>query len=152
MARVGGQPRHDDDGFGLLEVMISLVVLMLVLVASSYLVDNVVQQAAVNRERVAAAELAEQYLETTSNATLTSLQADISKDVLLTTTPVIVGGIGYSVWSHLEWAGTGTAPSLCSSGNPPQVVRATMTVKWGNGAVVGGDVDHRPALRHGHPR
>lgn len=129
MPRVG--PRRDEDGFGLLEVMLSLVVLLLVLVSSSYLVDNVVQQAALNRQKVAAAELAEQYLETTSNATLSSLQAHIAKDVLLTPTPVLVGGISYSVWSHLEWAGTGSAPSLCSSGNPPQVVRATMTVKWG---------------------
>ena len=137
MATVGRPPRRDDDGFGLLEVMISLVVLLLVLVASSYLVDNVVQQAAFNRQRVAAAELAEQYLETTSNATLSSLQADISKDVLLTATPVIVGGVNYSVWSHLEWAGTGNAPSLCASGNPPQVVRATMTVKWGVGQSLG---------------
>jgi hypothetical protein len=109
----------------------------LVLIASSYLVDNVVQQAAFNRQRVAAAELAEQYLETTSNATLSSLQADISKDVLLTTTPVTVGGINYSVWSHLEWAATGNAPNLCTSGNPPQVVRATMTVKWGNNQSLG---------------
>jgi hypothetical protein len=137
MATVGPQPRRREDGFGLLEVMLSLTVLLMVLIASSYLVDNVVSQAAFNRQRVAAAELAEQYLETTSNATLSSLQADISKDVLLTATPVTVGGINYSVWSHLEWAGTGSAPSLCSSGNPPQVVRATMTVKWGNNQSMG---------------
>jgi hypothetical protein len=137
MATVGGRPRREDHGFGLLEVILSLTVLLMVLIASSYLVDNVVQQAAFNRQRVAAAELAEQYLETTSNASLTSLQADISKDVLLTATPVSVGGVNYSVWSHLEWAGTGSAPTLCASGNPPQVVRATMTVKWGNGQSLG---------------
>ncbi len=137
MARVGRQPRHGEEGFGLLEVMISLVVLLLVLVASSFLVDSVVKQAAFNRERVAAAELAEQYLEITSNATLSSLQADISRDVLLTATPVTEGGINYSVWSHLEWAGSGNAPSLCISGNPPQVIRATMTVKWGNNQSLG---------------
>ena len=137
MTRVGRQPRRGEGGFGLIEVLLSLSVLLLVLVASTYLVDNVVSQAAFNRQRVAAAELAEQYLETTSNATLSSLQADISKDVLLTATPVVVGGINYSVWSHLEWAGTGNAPSLCTSGNPPQVVRATMTVKWGNNQSLG---------------
>jgi len=116
---------------------LSLTVLLLVLIASSYLVDNVVQQAAFNRQRVSAAELAEQYLEITSNATLSSLQHDISRDVLLTATPVTVGGINFSVWSHLEWAGTGNTPSLCASGNPPQVIRATMTVKWGNGQSMG---------------
>jgi hypothetical protein len=137
MATVGRGPGRGEHGFGLLEVLLSLTVLLLVLVASSYLIDSVVQQAAFNRERVSAAELAEQYLETTSNATLSSLQADISKDVLLTATPITVGGIKYSVWSHLEWAGTGTSPSLCASGNPPQVIRATMTVKWGNGQSMG---------------
>ena len=88
MATVGRGPGRGEHGFGLLEVILSLTVLLLVLIASSYLVDNVVQQAAFNRQRVSAAELAEQYLETTSNATLSSLQADISKDVLLTATPV----------------------------------------------------------------
>ncbi len=137
MATVGRRPGRGEHGFGLLEVILSLTVLLLVLIASSYLVDSVVQQAAFNRQRVSAAELAEQYLETTSNATLSSLQADISKDTLLTATPVNVGGINYSVWSHLEWAGTGSSPSLCASGNPPQVIRATMTVKWGNGQSMG---------------
>ena len=133
----GGERRPDDDGFGLVEVMTSLAVLLVVLVSASYLIDNVVQQSATNREKVAAAELAEQYLETTSNATLATLQANISRDVLLTATPVKVGGIGYSVWSHLEWAATGTQPSLCASGNPPQVIRATMTVKWSGGQQLG---------------
>ncbi len=137
MARQGRRPRRDDDGFGLVEVMLSLSVLLIVLVASTYLVDNIVSQAAVNRQKVAATELAEQYLETTSNATLSSLQADISKDTLLTPTPISVGSINYSVWSHLEWAGTGNQPSLCSSGNPPEVIRATITVKWGQGQSLG---------------
>jgi len=137
MARGGRQSERGDDGFGLVEVMLSLSVLLIVLVSSSYLVDTTVKQAAINREKVAAAELAEKYLETTANSTLSSLQANISKDVLLTATPVTIGGVGYSVWSHLEWAATGTQPSLCTSGNPPQVVRATMTVKWGNGQSLG---------------
>jgi hypothetical protein len=64
----------------------SLTILLLVLVASSFLVDTVVKQAAFNRQKVAAAELVEQYLELTSNATPSSLQANISRDVLLTAT------------------------------------------------------------------
>jgi type II secretory pathway pseudopilin PulG len=127
------RPVAYEGGFGLVEVMLSLAVLLIVMVATSYLVDDVVKQAATNRERVAAAELAEQYLETMSNASLSTLQSDISRDVLLTSTPVNVGGISYSVWSHLEWATTGASPSLCSSGNPPEIIRATITVKWGVG-------------------
>ena len=153
MPRVG--PRRDEDGFGLLEVMFSLVVLLLVLVASSYLVDYVVQQAALNRQKVGAAELAEQYLETTANATLASLQAHIAKDVLLTPTPVTVGG------RHRPLLGVVTPrmgrhrvqPRACARRETrPQVVRATMTVKWGVNQSMGETSVDRPSLRNGHLR
>jgi hypothetical protein len=95
------------------------------------------KQAATNRAKVSATELAETWLEKIANASLPTLQADIARDVLLTPTPVTIGGIPFSVWSHLEWADTGTTPSLCISGNPPQVIRATMTVKWTGGQQLG---------------
>jgi len=135
MATVGRRPRRDDDGFGLVEVMLSLSVLLVVLVSTSYLIDNVVQQAATSREKVAATELAEQWLEHLSNDPISSLQAYIAKDVQLTATPVSVANILYTVWGHLEWADTGATHSLCTSGNPPQVIRATVTVKWAGQAL-----------------
>ena len=82
------------------------------------------------------------------------LQADISRDVLLTGSGVNEAGTTFSVWSHLEWADTGASPSLCTSGNPPQVIRATMTVKWGDGLPRSRSArpHHQPAVRHGRPR
>jgi len=133
MTRVGREPRGGTDGFGLVEVVLSIFVLLVVLVATTYVVDTTVKEAAINRQKVAAAELAEQYLETLTNTSLANLQADISRDVLLTATPVIIGNTAYSVWSHLEWATTGTPSNLCSSGSPPEIIRATVTVKWGTG-------------------
>ncbi len=135
MARVGPRPRRDEDGFGLVEVMLSLSVLLVVLVATSYLVDNVVQQAATSREKVAATELAEQWLEQLSNDPISSLQAYIAKDVQLTPQPVTVAGVAFTVWGHLEWGDTGATHSLCTTGNPPQVIRATVTVKWSGQAI-----------------
>ncbi len=135
MHRVGRRLRRDDAGFGLVEVMLSLSVLLVVLVASSYLVDNVVQQAATSREKVAATELAEQWLEQLSNAPIASLQAYIAKDVQLTPSPVVVASVPFTVWGHLEWGDTGATHSLCTSGNPPQVIRATVTVKWAGQAL-----------------
>jgi len=120
----------EDAGFGLLDVLVAMVVLLTVLVPTAYLADTVVANAATQRARVAAAELADEWLEKTSNATLATLQSEISRDTLLTPTPVVVGGLSYSVWAHLDWADTGSAHSLCTSGNPPQVIRATITVKW----------------------
>ncbi|HTZ09019.1 MAG TPA: hypothetical protein VMB72_08095 [Acidimicrobiales bacterium] len=133
MRRSGRGPTGVEDGFGLVEVVLSIFILLVVLLSTSYVVDTTVKQAAINKERVAASELAEQYLETLSNSALASLQGDISRDTLLTSTPVTVGGTPYNVWAHLEWATTGTPSNLCSSGNPPEVIRATVTVKWGNG-------------------
>jgi Tfp pilus assembly protein PilV len=137
MASVGRQPNRDEDGFGLVEVMLSLSVLLTVLVATAYLVDNVVRQAAMSREKVAATELSEQWLEQLSNSPISSLQTYIAKDVQLTAQPTVVGGVGYTVWGHLEWADVGAPKSLCSSGNPPQVIRATITVKWNYGQSLG---------------
>jgi len=128
---VPSTPRPSGEaGFGLLDVLIAMVVLIVVLVPTSYLADNVLANAATQRARVSAAELADQWLEKTSNATLATLQSELDKDVLLTPTPVVVGSLSFTVWSHLEWADTGTVQSLCKSGNPPQVIRATITVKW----------------------
>ena len=69
--------------------------------------------------------------------TISSLQGYISRDVQLTTTPVTVGNVNYTVWGHLEWADTGATQSLCALGNPPQVIRATITVRWNNGQALG---------------
>jgi hypothetical protein len=118
--------------------MMSLVILLTVLVPTTLLIDNVVSQATQQRAKVAATELADEYLEQTANATLASLEADISRDVLLTATPVTVAGLQFNVWSHLEWADTGASThSLCTTGNPPQVIRATITVKWAGGQQLG---------------
>jgi len=137
MVMQGRAAGREEDGFGLIDAMISLAVLLVILTATSYLVDNVVQQAASSREKVAATELAEQWLEQISNAPISSLQGYISRDVQLTSTPVPVGNVNYTVWGHLEWADTGATQSLCASGNPPQVIRATITVKWNNGQSAG---------------
>ena len=130
MARVGRQPRRGEGGFGLIEVIVSLTVLLLITLATAFILDDVVKQAATSREKVAATELAEQWLEQLSNAPISSLQGYIARDVQLTAQPVVVAGIGFTVWGHLEWADTGVTHSLCTSGNPPQVIRATVTVKW----------------------
>jgi len=129
---------HGDSGFGLIDVMVSLAILLGVLVPTCLLIDNVVSQATQQRAKVAAAELADQYLEQTANAPLATLEGEISRDTLLTATPVTVAGLQFNVWAHLEWADTGAyTHSLCKSGNPPQVIRATITVKWAGAQQLG---------------
>ncbi len=115
-------------GFGLIESVIALGVLIAILVSTSYVVDTVSDQASTARERVTATELAEQWMETLANDPLTTLQSDMNHDVTLATPDI--SGVTYTVVSYLDWSGTGLAPSLCLSGSPPQVIRTSVTVNW----------------------
>ncbi len=122
---------NGEDGVGLIDAILALVVLLVVLVASSSLVADVAKQAAHAKERVSATEIAEQWLERLANDPLATLQSDINHNVALTSTPDVIAGVGYSAIAHLAWADTGATQNACTSGNPPQVVLATVTVTWG---------------------
>lgn len=117
-----------EGGFGLVESVIALAILLSIMVATSYLIASVLGQASNARQRVSATGLAEQWLETLSNDPLTTLQADMNQTVTLSSTTV--AGVPYTVKAYLDWSGDGLAPSLCKSGSPPQVIRATVTVSW----------------------
>jgi Tfp pilus assembly protein PilX len=119
-----------EDGIGLIDAILALVVLLVLLVASSSLVDDVAKQANHAKQRVSAAEVAEQWLERLANDPLSTLQSDIGHSVALTSSPDVIAGIGYSSSAYLECADTGATENACTSGNPPQVVLATVTVTW----------------------
>ncbi|HZU80628.1 MAG TPA: hypothetical protein VE991_11985, partial [Acidimicrobiales bacterium] len=102
--------------------------LLAIMVSTSYLVGTVLGQASSARQRVSATGLAEQWLETLANDPLTTLQADMNQTVTLS--QATVAGVAYTVKAYLDWSGDGLAPSLCKTGSPPQVIRATVTVAW----------------------
>ncbi len=128
-----GRRHHAEDGFGLIDAVLALVVLLVILIATSNLVSDVIKQAAHAKEQVSATEIAEQWLERLANDPLATLQGDINHVVSLTSTPVVVAGIGYSASAQMAWADAGAAQNACTSGNPPQVILATVTVTWGAG-------------------
>lgn len=123
--------RRADDGFGLLDALLALTVLLVILIATSNLVTDVIKQAAHSKEQVSATEIAEQWLERLANDPIATLQSDINHTISLTSTPVTVAGIGYSASALLAWADAGASQNACTSGNPPQVILATVTVTWG---------------------
>lgn len=129
--RVSGH--SDECGFGLIDALLALTVLLVILIATSNLVSDVIKQAAHSKEQVSATEIAEQWLERLANDPIATLQGDINHSVLLTATPVMVAGIGYSASAQLAWADAGASQNACTSGNPPQVILATVTVSWGVG-------------------
>ena len=128
-----GRGDRAEDGFGLVDAVLALVVLLVILIATSNLVTYVVKQASHAKEQVSATEIAEQWLERLANDPLATLQGDINHVVSLTATPVTVAGIGYSASAQMAWADAGASQNACTSGNPPQVILATVTVSWGAG-------------------
>jgi hypothetical protein len=125
-----GRPRRDDAGTGLVEVVIAMLVLLTVLVPTTSLIETTVQQAALTKQRVAAAEMAEQGLEQISNYPLSTLEADLNNPSVLLGTAT-VGGVTYTADGFISWLGAGSTPDLCQAGSPPQVMAATATVSWG---------------------
>ena len=130
--RMAGRTAPDEAGFGLIEVMVAIVILLVVLVPATYLMDSAVQQSASARERVAATEAAEQALEQLGNDSLTTLEGELDTPFSLGTDTV--AGVNYKVTGFLTWQGVGSAPDLCSSGSPPVSISATATVSWGTGS------------------
>lgn len=118
-------------GFGLIEVVVAFAVLLVVLVATAELTSSLLGQAATTRGQVTATDLADQYLNALAEDPLSTLQSDVNRTVPLGSTSV--GGERYAMSQYLGWQGTGAAPSLCTSGNPPEVMQATITVSWGHG-------------------
>lgn len=129
-AEVSPSKGRRDDGFGLIDALVALGLLLTIVVTTYLVMYDVIEQTGVARQRVAATELAEQLLEQIANDPLSTLQGYIGHNVLLTPTPVTIVSTQFSASAHLEWSGTGSSPSLCLSGNPPQVITATVTVNW----------------------
>ena len=133
-----------EDGIGLIDAILALVFLLVILVASSSLVDDNAKQANHSKELVSAAEIAELWLERLANDPLSTLQGDINQTTALTSTPDVVAGVGYSAQAQLAWGDTGASENACTSGNPPQIILATVTVTRGYSSPRGRVHRHRP--------
>lgn len=135
--RQGGYARdghRDDRGFGLIEVIVALSVLMIAIVPLELLITTVTKQAAQVREKVTATGVAEQWLEHYNNLPLGSFPANMPATVTEPTSTL--GGITYQPTVQLQWAEAGLSGNLCTPGSTPQVVSAIATVTWGSKAAV----------------
>jgi hypothetical protein len=137
--------RHQrgDHGFGLMEVLIALGLLMVIILPMSYLLGTVLNQSTNTKASVAAGLIAEQTLEE-SHAVLSAAMTAGASSVctpqggtgpnLPCTIPEgtqTVQGFHYSIALYFQWTSISGTANVCKSGVIPQVVLAQVTVSWG---------------------
>jgi Tfp pilus assembly protein PilV len=118
---------REDDGFGLIEVLVSAVLVVALAVATLSLLDRTNQASASNRDRAVAANIAHSALNTMRSMTFDNLQ-DYSN-----TSTVTQGAIPYTVVSQAVWTTDSNTTLNCSStGAYSPYLRVTSTVTWPN--------------------
>ncbi len=122
--------RGNDQGFGLIEVIVALSLLMIATVPIELLVATITGQAAQVREKVAASGVAEQWLEHYNNLPLSSFPANLPATI--TEPDTTIAGTNYHASVQLQWAESGLAGNLCTPGSTPQVISAIANVTWGS--------------------
>ncbi|HEY6762996.1 MAG TPA: hypothetical protein VI318_26075 [Baekduia sp.] len=119
---------REDDGFGLIEVMVSAVLVVALALATLSLLDRSNQAAASSRDRAVAANLAHGALNTMRSLTFLTL-SNYNPGPKQTK----VGGIPYTVTSQAQWTTDNNAPLNCgSTGAASPYLRITSTVTWPN--------------------
>lgn len=131
-SRGGRRLPHDEDGIGLLEVIIAMTVLLAAVIGIGALATNLVGQVGQSNDRQSAAEIAEQGLEQLNSESPNTLRSQVNQTLplVLSPAPKLVNGAAYTVTSYVDWSPTGSATNPCAGGSTPQVLRATVTVSW----------------------
>ena len=120
-----------EEGFGLIEVVVSAVILVIVVLGTLSLIDNATGQSVENRSRARAAQLAEQEQENLRAQPVATLAGDAStgRTGSSRTSTVKVGGIDYTVTSTVQWLrdANSSAPS-CTDDGIAEYLQLTTTV------------------------
>jgi type II secretory pathway pseudopilin PulG len=123
--------RPDDEGFGLIELIVAMLMLIIVLVPTCYLFTNVLANAAQARERLTALSVAEQWIETlNSQGPPSDANGQPEVGVALSEPSSTLSGISYAVSATFKWTdATGGTPDFCSTDTSP-VLGLQVTVSW----------------------
>jgi Tfp pilus assembly protein PilV len=115
-----GQRAAREDGFGLIEVVVSAAILVIVVLGTLSLIDNASGQSAENRSRTVSSQLAEQEQESLRALPLAALAGDAAtgRTGSSRTNTVTVGSVSYTVTSAVQWLrdAAGSAPSCADDG------------------------------------
>lgn len=133
-----GRRTAREEGFGLLEVMLASVILMIVLSAVGLSLASSLNLSRTNKNRTVAANLAGDQID--------SIRTDVAQDFTLLTIgstalpPRTVGGATYTMTQDAEWITSSSSSDPCatpppSPSNPTTglaYVRVTVNVRWPN--------------------
>ena len=134
---------YDQLGFGLMEVVIAMALLLGIVLPMSYLLGSVLQQTGDTKASIAAGLIAEQQLEQAHSVLSAAMTAGASSVCTPTngtgpdlpcTIPegnVTVQNFTYSISLYFQWYDISGTTDVCTSGQLPQVVLAQVTVSWG---------------------
>ncbi|HUA94413.1 MAG TPA: hypothetical protein VMB82_02675, partial [Acidimicrobiales bacterium] len=143
-----GQRRdRGEEGFGLIDCIVAMVVLLAVLVPTGYLFTNVLSQSASARQRLTALSVAEQWIETLNNQ---GPPSDVNNQpevgTALSEPSSVLSGITYHVSALFNWTdATGGTPDFCSTTTSP-VLGLQVTVSWvGNQSITDQAILNFPA-------
>jgi len=126
--------QRDDDGFGLIDCIVAMVILLAVLIPTSYLFTNVLANAASARQRLTALSVAEQWIEVLNNQ---GPPADANNQpevgVPISEPSSLLSGVTYKVVAFFHWTdASGGTPDFCATNTAP-ALGLQVTVSWGSG-------------------
>ncbi|MGO9456622.1 MAG: IPT/TIG domain-containing protein, partial [Acidimicrobiales bacterium] len=149
---------HPEAGFGLVEVIVAFTVLLAVVVPVSYLLDNILGQAATARNHVQALSIAEKWLEKLNSTgppafstpnRLPNVGNDIYEGQKLATTKqqryTVSGTTKYYTVAKFTWQTITDKPNLCLSATVPQILDLTVKTSYLGGSVTDStELDYPP--------
>jgi Tfp pilus assembly protein PilV len=154
VAQRSARHRRGDEGISLVEVMVAFTILLITVLPLTYLLTSAVSSAANSRQRVAALQLADSWLEVLSNTTLptnssgaivTNTPTDPSTFQGITATSTQIpksplAGTAFAVTAEFTTQSVSNQgqSDLCSSGQPPSpshpaVILLQVKVSWNHG-------------------
>lgn len=124
--RYPARPQHGDAGFTLLEVVVSLVIFAIVAASATAAIINGVSSSNVTRNRVDAANIAQQDIQQLAALPRTSVTA------APTSTTVTVGNEPYTVTRQIGTLPSGTPCPTVVATDTPHKITVHVQVNWPN--------------------
>ncbi|MHB8263931.1 MAG: prepilin-type N-terminal cleavage/methylation domain-containing protein, partial [Acidimicrobiales bacterium] len=134
--RTHGIAMRSENGQGLIEVLVAVIVLLIILVPASMLLMSSLRYASSDRRSIQAASIAMTEISTLSHGSFSTIASLPTCSPTLgsgaPTTTVTKESIPFSVWGCAEWRNSTGSGNLCSTTGSPGVLLVEARVTWPN--------------------